>query len=155
MPHYKYALTSYFSLSLFLSGEVFLQTAHRDLSSTSSRGRRGDSGLDINPFPASSSSFIPLHPPPIQPSPLYPLVHCSQSLTGDIPHAHSLVQTGRHHQVLRRMELGAHHIVIMASQHTVGKRKKKKNIHYKIVEGHLYILILTGQFTVCLTRRRS
>lgn len=52
-----------------------------------------------------------------------PLVRCPQALTRDIPHSHGLVQTGWHHQILRWMELGAHHIVIMASQHTVDEKR--------------------------------
>ena len=36
---------------------------------------------------------------------------------GDVPDAHSLVQRGRHDQVLLRVERGAHDVVVVARQH--------------------------------------
>lgn len=66
--------------------------------------------------------------PPFQPfhNPAHcPCFHQSQALTGNIPHSHSLVQTRRHNQVFRWVELGAHHIVIMTSQNTGCQREKK------------------------------
>ena len=48
-----------------------------------------------------------------------------QSLhTRNIPDTHSLVKGGRDNQVLRRMEVGAHHIVTVASQNTEQKTKQ-------------------------------
>lgn len=67
-------------------------------------------------------TILPSHPF-INPA-FCPLLHHPQALTGNIPHSHGLVQTGRHHQVLRWVELGTHHIVVMASQHTVMRRKE-------------------------------
>ena len=35
----------------------------------------------------------------------------------DVPDPDSLVKGGRHHHVLARVELGAHHVVVVPSQH--------------------------------------
>ena len=43
----------------------------------------------------------------------------------DVPHAHSLVQGGRHHQVILHVEAGAHHIVVVACRVEVPKCKLK------------------------------
>lgn len=112
----------------FLKGEVFLQTAHRGFSLTQKRGRTGGGGPNKNPV--SSSSIISLNPPTPSTTPAdCPLIQSPQALTGNIPHSHSLVQTGRHHQIFRWVELRTHHIVIMTGKHTVdnkeGKKKKK------------------------------
>lgn len=71
-------------------------------------------------------SFSSSSHPPFQPfhNPAH-CIHQSQALTRNIPHSHGLVQTRRHNQVFRWVELGAHHIVIMASQNT-GCQKKKR-----------------------------
>lgn len=63
-------------------------------------------------------------------SPAFPkLLNPAPSLlTGNIPHAHSLIQASRHHQVLRWMELSAHHIVIMPRQHTTEKKQHREHI---------------------------
>ena len=38
--------------------------------------------------------------------------------TRDVPDADRLIETGRHDEVFTRMELGAHHVVTVARQHT-------------------------------------
>lgn len=70
------------------------------------------------PHPSYHSTLPPLP----QPRSLLSF-HCPQALTRNIPHSHGLVQTGGHHQVLRWVELGTHHIVIMAGQHTVDEEE--------------------------------
>lgn len=71
-----------------------------------------------------TSSILSLHSHLPSPKLLNPV---PSLLTGNIPHAHSLIQASRHHQVLRWMELSAHHIVIMPRQHT--KEKKQHREH--------------------------
>ncbi len=73
-------------------------------------------------FPSSSLSIptSPAFPKLLNPVP--------SLLTGNIPHAHSLIQASRHHQVLRWMELSAHHIVIMPRQHTTEKKQHREHI---------------------------
>lgn len=93
-----------------------------------------------------SSIFLTLRttlpPTPNPPLPqTSPVVHFPQTLTRDIPHAHSLVQAGRHHQILRWMELSAHHVMIMASQHT---EDEKRGEYSKNIKGVRYV----GKFTL-------
>lgn len=110
----------------FLKGEVFLQTAHRGFSLTQTKGRTGGAGPIKNPD--SSSSIISLNPPTPSTNPDHCLfIQSPQALTGNIPHSHSLVQTGRHHQIFRWVELRTHHIVIMTGKHTVDNKERKKN----------------------------
>ena len=46
--------------------------------------------------------------------------------TRDIPDPHSLVQGGRHNQVLRGVEMGAHHVVAVARQNAEDKATTTK-----------------------------
>lgn len=105
-------------------GEVFLQRAHTDLSSANGRERRGKAGLEyvlllLLSHPSNHTTLPPLAT--AQRSTVVP-----QALTRNIPHSHCLVQTGRHHQVLGGVELGAHHVMIMSGQHTVDEGDIKK-----------------------------
>lgn len=101
--------------------EAFVQRAHRDLSCTHCGGRgrlRTES---------SRSSFLSLRTTVLQHTPHLPnprpISAGPHALTRDIPHSHGLVQTGWHHQILGGVELGAHHVVIVAGQHTVDDKR--------------------------------
>lgn len=81
-------------------------------------------------------SFSSSSHPPFQPfhNPAH-CIHQSQALTRNIPHSHGLVQTRRHNQVFRWVELGAHHIVIMASQNT---GCQKKRIYWEMLDNTFF-----------------
>lgn len=100
--------------------EVFLLWAHRVLFCTQyikkTWGRQWHQAAFIFLHLLFLHSHLPSLPKTLNPVP--------SLLTGNIPHAHSLIQACRHHQVLRGMELSAHHIVIMSSQHTTEKRQQ-------------------------------
>ncbi len=69
-------------------------------------------------------------------------------LTGNIPHAHSLIQASRHHQVLRWMKLSAHHIVIMPRQHTTEKKQHREHIQLSFTKLMVRENALTKHFAV-------